>query len=75
MTNIGGDITHRVPRQIIGVHVPRPPVSIGGVNPPDITPWVRIPLSVARPDETPCRIRTQCTMSFFLAKRDYVTFG
>ena len=42
-------------------------LTIGGHNPPDITPWVRSPLSVARPDETPgirIRIRTQCTMSF-----------
>ena len=43
--------------------------TIGGHKPPDITPWVRTPLSVVRPDETPqditpCRIRTQCTMSF-----------
>ena len=32
----------------------------------DITPLGQNPLSVARPDETPgpCRIRTQCTMSF-----------
>ena len=43
--------------------------AIGGHNPPDINPLGQNPLSVARSDETPqditpCRIRTQCAMSF-----------
>ena len=36
--------------------------SLTDINPSDITPWVRTPLSVAMPDKTPghnpCRIRT-----------------
>ena len=40
---------------------------------PQTYPLGQNPLSVARPDQdiTPCRIRTQCTMSFFLQERGF----
>jgi len=49
---------------------------LADINPPDITPPVRIPVSVPRLDETPghnpCRIRTQCTMSFSVTGKGVV---
>ena len=51
---------------------PPPPiiaqVRLADITPPDITPWARTPSQwqgrTKPQDITPCRIRTQCTMSF-----------
>jgi len=45
---------------------------LADINPPDITPWVRTPVSGKagrNPRTYPCRIRTQCTMSFFCYRK------